>query len=238
MIGMSRGIFINGNQFLRLPAPGNNPAAVSALNNGSSDKLPTRSNDSGYKIIMPVICISPEDKIPTVTPAFCKAPAIHNAKPLASRFASDIIFTDFTLPRTDNRATYCSLFNTRAAACLSSKIILDCCAVLIPSSKANKNIVQTASTATPTTTSQNATRWTDGEYVGPSRTIPAPTAKLASTLMDNSQIWGQKGSTSPDRKLLMYVSVAAILGWMIVTIMAMVQLIKSVMSLWRDHRND
>lgn len=115
-------------------------------------------------------------------------------------------------------------------------MILDCCAELIPSSKANRNIVQRASTAIPATTSQNATLWMDEEYLGPSRIIPAPTAQLASTLIANNQTCGQNGSTPPERNPLTYVTIPAILGWLIASIMAMIKLAKSVMSLGKKER--
>jgi hypothetical protein len=119
----------------------------------------------------------------------------------------------------------------RGASRVSSLIILDCCAELISSSKTNKNIVQRASMVIPTTTSINATQWVDGGYFGPSNIIPAPTAILASTLNDNKETCGQKGSAVPDRTLLKYVSIAAIMGWLIVSIIAITQLVEITISI-------
>jgi hypothetical protein len=104
----------------------------------------------------------------------------------------------------------CSGVTFLAMRWLSSAMILDCCAELIPSSKTNRKMVHKASIATPPTISQNAARWTAGEYLGRSKIIPAPTAMLASTLKVSSPICGQKGSKPPDQNLLTYVSIAAI----------------------------
>jgi hypothetical protein len=130
--------------------------------------------------------------------------------------------------------TWSSSESDLGAICVSNAIIFACCELLIPSSNTNRKIVQTASTAIPPTTNQNATRWTEGGYFGLSNIIPPPTAILASTARDNSVTWGQKGSKSPERNLLTYVSIAAMLGWSIVSLAAITQLGRSLIALWRE----
>jgi hypothetical protein len=127
--------------------------------------------------------------------------------------------------------------NVRGASLVSSSMILDCCALLIPSSNANREMVQIASTIIPTTASKKATGWTAAEYLGRSNIIPTPTAMLASTLNDNSQKWGQNGSKSPEINLLTYVGIAAIAGWLIAGGLAVGELLKSLLSLWRERRH-
>jgi hypothetical protein len=116
----------------------------------------------------------------------------------------------------------------------SKAIILDCWALLMPSSNANKQRVQMASMTTPPITSRFATRWVDGEYLFDSNIMPAPTAKLASTLADNKIAWGQNGSMPPERNALKYVTIAAILGWLFAGLAALWALGKSVYALWRE----
>lgn len=107
------------------------------------------------------------------TPASCRASSISLANNLHSRQPfSGKIPTSVTFPLICCRASNCALVQGRA--CMA--IILDCCALLIPSSNTNKKIVQTASKPIPATTSQNATLWTAGEYLGRSKIIPTPTA--------------------------------------------------------------
>jgi hypothetical protein len=119
-----------------------------------------------------------------------------------------------------NTSAYCSAVRDRGANLISSAMIFDCCALLIPSSKTNRKIVQTASTATPPITSLVATRWIVSEYFGDSNMMPAATAKLASTVTDSKMMWGQVESTPPEKKLLKYVSIAAVLGWVFVAALA------------------
>jgi hypothetical protein len=132
---------------------------------------------------------------------------------------------------------HCAVVSLRGAIFSSSTMIFDCCALLMPSSNTNKEMVQIASTTIPTTTSQKATRWTAAEYLGRSNIIPTPTAMLARTLNDNSQKWGQNGSKSPEKNLLTYVGIAAIVGWLIAGGLAVWELLKSLLALWRarDH---
>jgi hypothetical protein len=118
----------------------------------------------------------------------------------------------------------------------SREIIVSFCAELIPSSKTKRNIVHRASIAIPPITSQNAILWTDGGYLGRSNIIPAPTAKLASTLIDNNQKWGHPGASSPESNFLKYAQIAAITGWLIVTIIAIIQLIRSITSFLEESR--
>lgn len=124
-----------------------------------------------------------------------------------------------------------------ASAAPSNTIILDCCALLIPSSNTNRKMVQIASTTIPVTTSQKATRWTAAEYLGRSNIIPTPTAMLATTLNDNSVKWGQNGSKSPERNLLTYVSIAAMVGWLIAGILAVRALLKSLCALKHERHH-
>jgi|SRR5581483_701929 len=138
-----------------------------------------------------------------------------------------------------------SLLSARAANLFSNAMILRwsasifrCCALLIPSSNTNKNIVQTASKPMPTTTSQNATLWTAGEYFGRSKIIPTPTAMLESTATDSNVTWGQNGSKSPERNLLTYVSIAAMFGWIVVSCLAIGRLIESLFDLWNSRHDD
>jgi hypothetical protein len=235
--GILRGTLTNGYQLVSVPAAGLSFASTNALYKGSFVRSPTCSSGSGYTISIPV-CAIPKDgvSICTSTPAFCNAPAIQPANAFGSRAASDIIFTDFTLPRTDRSASYCFLSRTLADNCVSRDMILSCCEELIPSSKTNRNIVQHASTAMPPITSQNAILWTESGYFGRSKSIPIPTAKLASTLSDSSQKWGQKGNNSPESHLLRYVSITAMLSWLIVSIIAIIQLIKSIASYFGEKR--
>jgi hypothetical protein len=104
-----------------------------------------------------------------------------------------------------------------------------------PLIKNKQKIVQIASTAIPATISQNATRWTEEEYLGRSNIIPAPTAMLASTAKDNSETCGQNGSKSPEINLLTYVSIAALAGWLVAGGLATAALLKSLYALWREH---
>jgi hypothetical protein len=101
-------------------------------------------------------------------------------------------------------------------------VIVACCERVIPSSKTNKKMVQIASNITPPTISQNATRWTESEYFGLSSIIPPPTATLANTLTDRSNTWGQNGSNPPEKNALTYVSIAAMLDWQWLPVLAVV----------------
>ena len=150
---------------------------------------------SGYNIITPVITIpSIGGYGVTFTPAARMAPAIISENMLGSLAHSCVIFTAATLPLSNLKASNCDLSSTLGAIRVSSAIILDCCAELIPSSKTNRAIVHTASIITPQMTRHVAAWLMDIEYFGDSNIIPAPTEKLASTLTDSSQKWGQNGS--------------------------------------------
>jgi hypothetical protein len=119
----------------------------------------------------------------------------------------------------------------------SSASIFDCCARLIPSSKTNRQTVQSASTATPETTSHIAMRWINEEYLGLSSSIPAPTAIDASTLADISTTWGQNGSAVPESNALTYVSILAVAGWGFASGLAIWRLISAVRAYLRDRRH-
>ncbi len=80
--------------------------------------------------------------------------------------------------------------------------ILDCCAPLMPSSKTNRHTVQSNSTATPTITNHVAVRWIATEYLGASKSIPAPTPIPASTLPKINTKWGQNGAAVPEASRL------------------------------------
>jgi hypothetical protein len=97
---------------------------------------------------------------------------------------------------------------------------------------------QPASTATPTITSQVAMQWTKAEYLGLSKRIPAPTAMLASTLADNNQKRGQNGSKSPERNPLTYVSIAAVIGWFLVAVLASIRLAQSLLAWFKHQRKE
>jgi hypothetical protein len=110
----------------------------------------------------------------------------------------------------------CLSDSLRAASRSSSEIIFNCCALLIASSKTNRDTMHNASMATPPITSQVATRWMAEEYFGDSSIIPPATAKLAATLTNIKIKWGQNGSAVPSKTALKYVGIAAILGWLFV----------------------
>ncbi len=118
----------------------------------------------------------------------------------------------------------------------STPTIVPCCEELIPSSKTKRNIVHSASIAMPPITSQNAILWTDAGYLGRSNIMPAPTPKLANTLINNSQKWGHPGANSPESNLLKYAQAAAIIAWLSVSMMAIIQLVKSIMSYLKEKR--
>ncbi len=161
--------------------------------------------------------------------AFAFAASFSNFAALSFASAAELVATAASNPASVARSVA-----MRISDCCFS--IRDCCAELMPSSKTNRNIVQTASNTMPTTTSQNATRWTYGEYFWPSNIIPAPTATLAATLTDSSPTWGQSGSIVPDINALTYVSVAAMIGWMFAAIAAITMLAKSIFALTRQKR--
>jgi hypothetical protein len=233
---MSLGILANGNQFFRLPALGFSPASVNALYSGSSSNLSTLSRLSGYNIIRPVIIIPSDAGYPfTSTPAFWMATAIIPANIFGSRAASDIMFTALIFPLSNLKASNCDLSNGLAAICVSRAIILDCCDPLIPSSKTNRKMVHTASITTPQMTRHVATWWTDAEYFGDSNIIPAPTEKLAITLINSSEKWGQNGSKPPEVNALTYVSIGAIVSWLFVAGLATIRLVQSLYVVWREH---
>jgi hypothetical protein len=116
----------------------------------------------------------------------------------------------------------------RGASRVSNAMILDCCALLIPSSKINNQTVQAASIATPPITSHLATRWVESGYSLASRIIPAATANEANMLTDKSQKWGQNGHDVSGNNVLRYVSIPAILSWCFVSLLAIIQLIRSL----------
>jgi hypothetical protein len=118
---------------------------------------------------------------------------------------------------------------------VSSAMILDCCDELIPSSKTNRAMVHTASIITPQMTRHIAAWLMDVEYFGDSNIIPAPTEKLASTLTDSSQKWGQNGSKPPEVNALTYVSIGAIVSWLFVAGLAAIRLVQRLYIVWREH---
>jgi hypothetical protein len=98
--------------------------------------------------------------------------------------------------------------------------ILDCCALLIPSSNPNNRRVQIASNATPPTTSTLAI-----DHFGDSITMPIATAKLATIATDKSIMWGHNGSSEPEKNVLIYFYLAAAGSWFGVAVIAILKLV-------------
>ncbi len=114
--------------------------------------------------------------------------------------------------------------------------IVRSCAPLIRSSNTNRKTVHNDSMAMPPSTNHVATLCTASEYLGDSSNIPAPTVNAANMLTDKRKTWGQSGSASPAQTALKYVSVGAIISWLIVSLLApLVSLIRSVVALWQKH---
>lgn len=120
----------------------------------------------------------------------------------------------------------------REPAARIKSIIVDCWAILIRSSTTNNETVQSDSTATPSTTSQNPMCCTASEHFGRSNTIPSPTATPANTLPGISTRWSHSGFSVPAQTALMYAYIGAIVVWMIVSIMALIKLIAAIAA-WR-----
>lgn len=97
--------------------------------------------------------------------------------------------------------------------------IVDCCAALIPSSNANKIMVQTASTATPPTTSNVVIDKTFSD----SRMMPQATAAEPTTLIEIRAKWGQNEATDPEKKALIGIYFLAVTGWGIVAVVATIK---------------
>jgi hypothetical protein len=107
----------------------------------------------------------------------------------------------------------------------------------VRSSNTNNKTVHKDSTAVPPRTNQVATLWTAAEYFGDSSSIPAPTENAATMLIDKNQTWGQRGDASPAQTALKYVSIAAILAWCVVALMAIAGLVRSLVAFWRAGKN-
>jgi hypothetical protein len=123
---------------------------------------------------------------------------------------------------------------SNAMICEFCDSIVDCCRELIDSSKTNRKTVHSDSTAMPPSTSHIATRWAADEYLGDSSMIPNPTMNAANILTDNKTTWGQNGAASPERTILKYVSINAILAWLFVALMAIAGFVGSLVAFWRE----
>jgi hypothetical protein len=188
-----------------------------------------------------LVAIPPRGQLIQVQPADVKASPISTARCVGSAaLAADI--ANFVPENCFSRATNFSLsIRCLGASLFSSEIIVACCAsifdcwsLLISSSNTNKTIVHNDSTAMPPSTSHVATRWTEAEYSADSNIIPAPTANEATTLTERSQKWGQNGHDVSGSTALKYVSILAILSWLLVSLFALTQLARSLIALWYE----
>jgi hypothetical protein len=153
-------------------------------------------------------------------PAPSNASAISLAKSIGSApTAAKANFVPLNIFNFSDSSDFCCKVSRLGANRVSSAMIFDCWTLLIPSSKPNSKSVQTASIATPPTTSKLA-----NDHFGFSRTIPIATAKLATIAAVNNTAWGQVASREPEKNPLTWLYLTAADSWLLVAIIAVAKM--------------
>jgi hypothetical protein len=116
-------------------------------------------------------------------------------------------------------ASNCYFESPLGAIRVSSAMILDCCALLIPSSNPNSNKVHAASITTPTNTAATGIE----RIFGASSITPSPTNTPPIIVPAIKIAWGQVGLSVPPKNWLMYEYIIAVLVWLLADVAVIAQ---------------
>jgi len=117
----------------------------------------------------------------------------------------------------------------REPAARISSIIVDCWALLMPSSNPNSNIVHSASITTPPIINKLGSVQNSSD----SRTNPHVTAADPTKLAPINIKWGQYGAIPPEKNAPMFMYILAIIGWSAALMVVTVKIIKKIVARFR-----